>query len=55
MGFKAFRGSAFNHGHENQAFNLLYDKLNAEWQDKDEQLYLVAIFLLRVKNLMLWS
>lgn len=40
MGFKAFRGRAFNHSHENQVFNVLYDMLSAEWGNRDEQLFL---------------
>ena len=50
MGFKAFRGSAFNHSHENQAFNTLYDKLQAEWQDRDEELYLFGNFFVAGKE-----
>ena len=44
MGFKAFRGSAFNHSHENQAFNSLHDMLSAEWEERDDQLYLFGNF-----------
>lgn len=40
MSFKAFRGQPFNHSHENQAFNTLYDLLSAEWEDRDEDLFL---------------
>lgn len=50
MGFKAFRGNAFNHSHENQAFNTLYDKLDAEWQDRDEDLYLFGNFFVAGKE-----
>lgn len=50
MGFKAFRGSSFNHSHENQAFNTLYDMLSAEWQNRDEQLYLFGNFFVAGKE-----
>lgn len=50
MGFKAFRGSSFNHSHENQAFNALYDMLSAEWEERDEQLYLFGNFFVAGKE-----
>lgn len=50
MAFKAFRGDSFNHSHENHAFNILYDKLKAEWQDRDEQLYLFGNFFVAGKE-----
>lgn len=40
MTFKAFRGSAFNHSHENKAFNDLHDLLQEHWSEQDEPLYL---------------
>lgn len=50
MGFKAFRGSAFNHSHENQVFNALHDMLSAEWEDRDEQLFLFGNFFVAGKE-----
>lgn len=50
MGFKAFRGSSFNHSHENQAFNALYDMLQAEWDERDDQLYLFGNFFVAGKE-----
>lgn len=50
MGFKAFRGNTFNHSHENQAFNELYDMLSAEWEARDEQLYLFGNFFVAGKE-----
>lgn len=50
MGFKAFRGRAFNHSHENQAFNALHDVLQAEWDERDDQLYLFGNFFVAGKE-----
>ena len=50
MGFKAFRGRAFNHSHENHAFNTLYDMLQAEWDERDDQLYLFGNFFVAGKE-----
>jgi hypothetical protein len=50
MGFKAFRGSSFNHSHENQAFNTLRDMLCAEWEERDDQLYLFGNFFVAGKE-----
>ncbi|MBC8551557.1 MAG: NERD domain-containing protein [Gammaproteobacteria bacterium] len=50
MGFKAFRGNAFNHSHENQAFNALYDILQAECEVRDDQLYLFGNFFVAGKE-----
>jgi len=48
--FKAYRGSAFNHSHENQAFNQLYDLLKAEWDERDDSLYLFGNFFVAGKE-----
>ena len=40
MVFKVFRGSPFNHSHENKVFNDLYDLLSEQWKDRDDALYL---------------
>jgi hypothetical protein len=50
MGFKAFRGTSFSHSHENQVFNALYDLLSAEWEERDEQLYLFGNFFVSGKE-----
>jgi hypothetical protein len=50
VGFKAFRGNSFNHTHENKAFNALYDMLSAEWEERDEQLYLFGNFFVAGKE-----
>lgn len=50
MGFKAYRGSAFNHSHENHAFNTLYDSLCDEWEEREEQLYLFGNFFVAGKE-----
>jgi hypothetical protein len=44
MTFKAYRASAFSHGHENLAFNLLHDTLQAHWAEQDEPLHLLGNF-----------
>ena len=51
MTFKAFRGSAFNHSHENKAFNYLHDLLQQCWSEKDEPLYLLGNFFIGGKEL----
>ncbi len=51
MTFKAFRGSVFNHSHENKAFNDLYDLLQQHWSAKDEPLYLFGNFFVGGKEL----
>jgi len=50
MGFKAFRGNSFNHSHENQVFNALYDMLSTEWEERDEKLYLFGNFFVAGKE-----
>lgn len=44
MAFKAFRGQAFSHSHENVIFNQLYDLLQATWQESPTPLYLFGNF-----------
>ena len=51
MTFKAFRGSAFNHSHENKAFNDLHDLLQQHWSEQDEPLYLFGNFFVGGKEL----
>jgi hypothetical protein len=51
MTFKAFRGSAFNHSHENKAFNDLHDLLQQHWSEQDEPLYLIGNFFVGGKEL----
>jgi len=51
MTFKAFRGSAFNHSHENKAFNDLHDLLQQHWSEQDEPLYLFGNFFVGGKDL----
>ena len=51
MTFKAFRGSAFNHSHENKAFNDLFDLLQAHWSKRDEPLFLFGNFFVGGKEL----
>jgi hypothetical protein len=51
MTFKAFRGSAFNHSHENKAFNDLHDLLQQYWSEQDEPLYLFGNFFVGGKEL----
>lgn len=51
MTFKAFRGSAFNHSHENKAFNDLHDLLQQHWSELDESLYLFGNFFVGGKDL----
>lgn len=50
MSFKAFRGQAFNHSHENQVFNSMFDMLRAEWEHRDEDLYLFGNFFIAGKE-----
>lgn len=51
MTFKAFRGSAFNHSHENKAFNDLHDLLQQYWSEQGEPLYLFGNFFVGGKEL----
>jgi len=51
MTFKAFRGSAFDHSHENKAFNDLHDLLQQHWFEQDEPLYLFGNFFVGGKDL----
>ena len=51
MTFKAFRGSTFNHSHENKAFNDLHDLLQQHWSEQDESLYLFGNFFVGGKEL----
>ena len=51
MTFKAFRGSSFNHSHENKAFNDLHDLLQQHWLEQDESLYLLGNFFVGGKEL----
>ena len=51
MTFQAFRGSAFNHSHENKAFNELHDLLQQQWSGQDEPLYLFGNFFVGGKEL----
>jgi len=51
MTFKAFRGSAFNHSHENKAFNELHDLLQQHWADQDDPIYLFGNFFVAGKEL----
>lgn len=51
MTFRAFRGSAFNHSHENKAFNELHDLLKQHWENQDEPLYLFGNFFVGGKEL----
>lgn len=51
MAFKAFRGSVFNHSHENKAFNELHDCLQKHWSKQDEPLYLFGNFFVGGKEL----
>ena len=51
MTFKAFRGCAFNHSHENKAFNDLHDLLQQHWSEQDEPLYLFGNFFVGGKEL----
>ena len=51
MTFQAYRGNAFEHTHENHAFNRLYDLLQAEWADRDESLYLWGNFFVGSREL----
>ena len=51
MTFRAFRGSAFNHSHENKAFNDLHDLLQQHWSELDEPLYLFGNFFVGGKDL----
>jgi hypothetical protein len=50
MAFKAFRGSPFNHSHENKVFNDLYDLLSEKWNDRDDNLYLFGNFFVAGKE-----
>jgi hypothetical protein len=52
MGFRAFRGNSFNHSHENQLFNALYDMLSADWEERNEQLSCSVTSSSLVKSLM---
>ncbi len=51
MTFRAFRGAAFNHSHENKAFNDLHDLLQQHWSELDEPLYLFGNFFLGGREL----
>ena len=51
MTFHAYRGNAFEHTHENHAFNRLHDLLQAEWEDRDEPLYLFGNFFVDGREL----
>lgn len=50
MAFKAFRGSPFNHSHENKVFNDLYDLLSEQWKDRGDDLYLFGNFFVAGKE-----
>jgi len=51
MTFFAFRGNAFEHTHENHAFNELHDQLQNIWLSRDEPLYLFGNFFVGGKEL----
>lgn len=51
MAFKAFRGSAFNHSHENKAFNDLHDLLEQYCSEQDHSLYLFGNFFVNGREL----
>jgi len=51
MTFHAFRGNAFEHTHENHAFNQLHDQLQEAWLSRDEPLYLFGNFFVGGKEL----
>lgn len=42
MAFKAYRPVASNHTHENLAFNVLYDILEANWAEREGALHLIG-------------
>ena len=44
MSFNAYRATAFNHAHENHAFNQLHDLLQSHWAEQDEPLHLLGNF-----------
>lgn len=44
MSFKAFRGNAFSHAHENLIFNELHDLLEENWAASDEPIFLLGNF-----------
>ena len=47
MSFKAFRGNAFSHTHENLIFNELHDLLEQNWAASDEPIFLIGNFYVR--------
>ena len=44
MTFHAYRSTAFDHTHENKAFDKLYELLKAQWAELDEPLHLFGNF-----------